>query len=834
MLHRLMRLFGRAKMAPLQKKLDEINALEPSISSLTEDELTAEMTKSKGQGNVAMAFALVREVGRRTLGLRAYDAQVLSALAMQEAAIVELPTGEGKTLVAAFVAVYQSWQGQPVHISTANAYLARRDAQRMLAIYARMGLSVGVVVQDRDLSRKQAAYACDVVYGVHGIFAQDYLQDHLVYYPEKKMQRGLGVAIVDEADSVLLDEARTPVTLSMPLASDEAQYFAFDELARALSRAENATSEGDFWLDHESRTAVLTSAGYETVNKWLYDHNYLSSLAEDSLYTQSHQQLLHKVGLSLAATHLMHKGQDYLVMGPEIVLIDEVTGRLAVGRKWDSGLQQALEAKEGLKLSPESRLISSISVQHYFKRYAFLCGMTGTASQEADEFWEVYQLRVAKMAPHTRSIRIDEPDQVYRTKALKYAAIVAEVKKCYSAGRPVLVGTGHVDQSQEISQLLLECGVPHELLNAQQHDREAYVLAAAGIKGAVTVATNMAGRGVDVQLGGHLALSMQSRIDALGEQVWSDLDPLEKKKIEAFEKARLALAKEEVAGLGGLRILGCERFESRRLDAQLMGRAGRQGDPGSTCFFISLEDALITKFVGNSLRQLLDGLNVGEGSREEARIVKKSVDDAQRQIEGLAHAIRKQVLQYDTVLDEQRASFYALRQQYLDAPSLAHTASALCAAQVDAWLLAAEQPWAADGDWDGEYLAQELHSVGVEVRAQVIQEFEERPLLKDFLVAELIRRKDTSLAQVPADERASVERFLLLNTLDEGWVDHLESLALLRQGIQLRATIKEDPQQAYRRDARELFSTLLARCREQAVKKWLTWAPVFAELTTPD
>lgn len=768
-------------------------------------------------------FAHVREAALRTLGIRAYDVQIMGALALCNGAVTEMATGEGKTLTAAFSAFVQFLQDKQVHVHTANEYLAERDANALLKLYRLMGMNVGVVRLNQSREEKQLVYSCDVVYGTTTAFAMDYLADHLARHPNEVVQvRGLGFALVDEADSVLIDEARVPVVLTAARPADATLFQTLASLAKTLTRATDAQGEGHFFVDGKDRQVVLTEAGYDVVNAALIEAGLLPA-DESKHYAFEHQQLLQKVSVTLGAHHLLHRDQHYIVQDGAIVIVDELTGRLVPNRSWDGGMQQALEAKEGLALSPESQVLGRITLQHFFKLYQGIAGMTGTAATEAEELMAVYGLDVIQIPTNKPRVRIDEPDRFYRTQAAKMDAVVADIEVRHAKGQPVLVGTASIEQSEQLSARLTALGLTHEVLNAREHAREAEIIAQAGAPGAITVSTNMSGRGVDIILGGNPDGELRRRWYAMGQDAWDALTGAEQKAIVDEIRGHCAIAADTVRNAGGLHIIGMERYDSRRMDLQLRGRAGRQGDPGSTCFYISFEDPLVENFAGEKIRGILAQLDVKPGDELESKLVKKAIDSAQRQVEGRAADVRKQLIAFDEVVNKQRAVLYAQRDAILSSEDLHGWIVELREEQAE--LLVAR--YAADAipeGWDLAGLRRALLDYGVELPSTDAQlrDLEGDDLLT-LVKAELAEQHAIAAAQVPAENLNNAERFVVLMMLDQSWFAHLDDLAELRRGINLRVHAKQDPQQEYKKDAFKAFEALLDDIKVGMVTRALTW-----------
>lgn len=831
MLKILNRWTQRRKLKAPRAVLAKVNALEPQFEALSFDALRARFPDFKSRiasgksvdDLLPEIFAAVREGAKRVLRMRAYDVQVMGAMALCQGAIAEMATGEGKTLTAAFAVYVQHLKGLPVHVCTANEYLAQRDANSLLPLYSLLGLKVGVIRSGQPREEKQLVYSCDVVYSTHQFFAMDYLADHLVRHPNEILQlRGRGFVLVDEADSVLIDEARTPIVLTANRPVDTSLYTTVAGWAQSLKRAADADGEGDFWIDGKDRQAVLTERGYDVVNRLLIEAGYLSA-EETEHYTGEHQHLLQKVTAALAAKYILHRDQHYVVQNGAIVLVDAMTGRLLPGRSWDAGLQQALEAKEGLVLSPESVVLGRMTLQNYFKLYKGIAGMTGTATAEAEELAATYGLGVVEIPTNKPCIRIDEPDRFYRTQSAKMAAVIEDIVRRHEKGQPVLIGTASIEQSEELSQRLTDLGLSHEVLNARQHEREADIIAQAGVWGSITVSTNMAGRGVDIILGGNPDRELHRRWVEMGEAAWDALSAEEQKGIVDEIRAEQALAAEKVRSVGGLHIIGMERYESRRMDRQLRGRAGRQGDPGSTCFYISFEDPLVENFAGERIRAFLAQLDVKPGDELEVTMVRKAVDGAQRQVEARGYDARKALMQYDAVLNDQRRVFYAQRDEILVSTETHSWLSRLRDEQAE--LLCeryAPETQVSEG-WDLEGLSKALARFAVTLAPEdALRNLEADELLAK-VKALLAERHAQAASQVPSEALANAERYVVLGAMDQNWFGHLEVLDELRRGIHLRVHAKEDPQQAYKKEAFQLFEKLLDAIRTDMVGTALTW-----------
>ena len=649
-----------------RRKVAAINKLEPEMKALSDEQLkakTAEFRQRLADGAsldslLPEAFAVVREASFRVLGMRHFDVQLIGGMVLNDGKIAEMRTGEGKTLTATLAVYLNALPGKGAHVVTVNDYLASRDAVWMGKVYNFLGMSVGTILSNQPNDQKQAAYAADITYGTNNEFGFDYLRDNMEYETGARRQRGLFFAIVDEVDSILIDEARTPLIISGPAEGSTDIYVAIDKIPDMLVRQKQEKGEGDYWVDEKQHTVQLSEAGHEKVEKIMVDMGLLP--AGQSLYSPTNIMLLHYLNAALRAHTLFVKDQHYVVQNGEVIIVDEFTGRLMKGRRWSDGLHQAVEAKEGVEIQQENQTFASITFQNYFRMYEKLSGMTGTADTEAYEFQEIYGLETVVIPTHRMMIRDDQQDKVYRTAKEKYKAIVDEVKECYGRGQPVLVGTTSIENSELISDMLTQAGIPHNVLNAKQHEREAQIVMEAGRPGMVTIATNMAGRGTDIVLGGGISKALE-QID--NDETLSE----EQKKAQKEEiKAKWQVDHDRVVELGGLRIIGSERHESRRIDNQLRGRSGRQGDPGSSRFYLSMEDPLLRIFAGEKMQALMNKLRLPEGEAIEAGIVSRSIETAQRKVESRNFDIRKQLLEYDDVANDQRKEIYALRNEILE------------------------------------------------------------------------------------------------------------------------------------------------------------------------
>ena len=796
-----------------RRKVAAINKLEPEMKALSDEQLkakTAEFRQRLADGAsldslLPEAFAVVREASFRVLGMRHFDVQLIGGMVLNDGKIAEMRTGEGKTLTATLAVYLNALPGKGAHVVTVNDYLASRDAAWMGKVYNFLGMSVGTILSNQPNDQKQAAYAADITYGTNNEFGFDYLRDNMEYETGARRQRGLFFAIVDEVDSILIDEARTPLIISGPAEGSTDIYVAIDKIPDMLVRQKQEKGEGDYWVDEKQHTVQLSEAGHEKVEKIMVDMGLLP--AGQSLYSPTNIMLLHYLNAALRAHTLFVKDQHYVVQNGEVIIVDEFTGRLMKGRRWSDGLHQAVEAKEGVEIQQENQTFASITFQNYFRMYEKLSGMTGTADTEAYEFQEIYGLETVVIPTHRMMIRDDQQDKVYRTAKEKYKAIVDDVKECYGRGQPVLVGTTSIENSELISDMLTKEGIPHNVLNAKQHEREAQIVMEAGRPGMVTIATNMAGRGTDIVLGGGISKALE-QID--NDETLSD----EQKKAKKEEiKAQWQVDHDRVVELGGLRIIGSERHESRRIDNQLRGRSGRQGDPGSSRFYLSMEDPLLRIFAGEKMQALMNKLRLPEGEAIEAGIVSRSIETAQRKVESRNFDIRKQLLEYDDVANDQRKEIYALRNEILENKDVSGPVKELRDGYFTSLFRHYVPADTVEEQWDLEGLEKELKenwNLDVPLRATLEKsESSDDQELLDMLLAATNKVYDEKVALVGHEAFAQFERNVLLQFLDQRWREHLSQLDMLRQGIYLRGYAQKQPKQEYKREAFELFANLL-------------------------
>ncbi len=807
-----------------------INVLEPAMQALTDAELRArtdEFRRRHQDGEpldklLPEAFAVVREAGRRTLGMRHFDVQLIGGMALHEGRIAEMRTGEGKTLVATLPVYLNALAGKGVHVVTVNDYLASRDAAWMGKLYDFLGLTVGVNLSQMPHTAKQQAYAADITYGTNNEYGFDYLRDNMVYATAERVQRGLHYAVVDEVDSILIDEARTPLIISGQAEDSVQLYTAVNAVALKLTRQDKEDSEGDYWVDEKSQQVLLSEAGHERAEALLMEAGLLTS---GSLYDAANITLMHHLNAALRAHSLFHRDQHYVVRNHEIVIVDEFTGRMMTGRRWSDGLHQAVEAKEGVPIQKENQTLASITFQNYFRMYDKLAGMTGTADTEAYEFSQIYSLETVVIPTHRPMQRKDHMDKVYRTASEKYQAVIDDIRDCHARGQPVLVGTTSIESSELISAMLDKEGLPHQVLNAKQHEREAHIVAQAGRPGMITIATNMAGRGTDIVLGGN----PESEIAAV--EADASLSAEQKAERIAALRAEWQQRHEQVLAAGGLHIIGTERHESRRVDNQLRGRSGRQGDPGSSRFYLSLEDPLLRIFASDRVSAIMERLKMPEGEAIEHPWVTRAIENAQRKVEGRNFDIRKQLLEYDDVANDQRRVIYQQRNELLEATDIHETIVAM-RNDVIADLIAQHiPPGSVEEQWEVPALEKSLEAeLGMRLPVQEWLEKEHdlhEETLRERIVAaadEVYRGKE---AMAGPEIMRQFERSVMLQSLDNHWREHLAALDHLRQGIHLRSYAQKNPKQEYKREAFELFTSLL-----NTVKREVTQVTMLIQIRT--
>ncbi len=837
MVNFLTKLFGSRNdrlLKQYRKSVARINAMEPELEKLDDQALKAKTQEFKdrlAQGAslddlLEEAFAVVREASKRVMKMRHFDVQLMGGMALHQGKIAEMRTGEGKTLTSTLPVYLNALSADGVHVVTVNDYLASRDAETMRPLYNFLGLSVGVNLPNAPREEKQLAYLADITYGTNNEYGFDYLRDNMVYDKADRVQRALNYAIVDEVDSILIDEARTPLIISGQADDNTAMYQTINKLAPQLVRqegeadprtGEGVTKPGDFTVDEKSHQVFLTEDGHEKAESILAAAGLLPEGA--SLYDPSNIALVHHLYAALRAYHIYHRDQHYVVQNGEVVIVDEFTGRLMSGRRWSDGLHQAVEAKEGVAIQAENQTMASITFQNYFRLYNKLSGMTGTADTEAYEFQSIYGLETVVIPPNKPSKREDQLDRVYKTTPEKYNAAIEDIRECYERGQPVLVGTTSIENSEIIDQLLVKAGLPHQVLNAKQHAKEADIIAQAGRKGMITIATNMAGRGTDIVLGGNIS-KQEAAIYANPE-----LDEAAKQAQIAALRAQWQKDHEEVKALGGLRIIATERHESRRIDNQLRGRSGRQGDPGSSRFYLSLDDQLMRIFAGDRVRAIMDRLKMPEGEAIEAGIVTRSIESAQRKVEARNFDMRKQLLEYDDVSNDQRKVIYQQRNDILDTTDLSEMITVMredCVADLVRQYVPAESM---EEQWDLPALEKALADWQVHVDLQGMVKASDSITDEEILEACVKAANDlyqSKLDLVGSEQFMNFQRAVLLQSFDTNWRDHLAALDYLRQGIHLRGFAQKQPKQEYKREAFELFRQLIDQVKNEVTRVLLT------------
>jgi preprotein translocase subunit SecA len=834
----LTKLFGSRNdrlLKQYRRTVEQINALEPGLEQLSDEQLRGKTEEfrdrlAKGEELDALlpeAFAVVREGSKRVMKMRHFDVQLMGGLALHQGKIAEMRTGEGKTLTATLPVYLNALTGKGVHVVTVNDYLANRDAQWMGKLYNFLGLSVGVNLPQMSREEKQAAYRSDITYGTNNEYGFDYLRDNMVYEVGDRVQRGLNYAIVDEVDSILIDEARTPLIISGQAEDHTDLYIAINKVVPLLTKqegeadprtGEGVTKPGDFTVDEKTHQVFLTEQGHENAERILFNLGLIPEGA--TLYDPANISLMHHLNAALRANHLYHRDQQYVVQDGEIVIVDEFTGRLMSGRRWSEGLHQAVEAKEGVTIQPENQTLASITFQNYFRLYAKLSGMTGTADTEAYEFQEIYGLETVVLPPNRPSKREDQLDRVYKTAREKYDAAIQDIRECHERGQPVLVGTSSIENSEIISGLLDQAKLPHQVLNAKQHAREAEIVAQAGRPKMITIATNMAGRGTDIVLGGNV----EKAVEAV--EADETLDAAAKAARSAELRALWTQEHEFVVQQGGLRIIATERHESRRIDNQLRGRSGRQGDPGSSRFYLSLDDPLMRIFAGDRVRAIMERLKMPDGEAIEAGIVTRSIESAQRKVEGRNFDVRKQLLEYDDVSNDQRKVIYQQRNDILDAQALGAQIAALREGCFEDLVHQYVPPESVEEQWDLPGLEKTLsEDWGIELPLR--QEVEAAAAVTDEdLVEKVIAAAHAAFAakveQVGEENFTHFERMVLLQSIDSHWREHLAALDYLRQGIHLRGYAQKQPKQEYKREAFELFGQMLDAVKNEVTKVLMT------------
>ena len=801
-----------------RRQVAAINKLEPAMEALSDAELQAKTQEfrdriAKGATTdelLTEAFAVVREASKRVLGMRHFDVQLIGGMVLNDGKIAEMRTGEGKTLTATLAVYLNALAGKGVHVVTVNDYLASRDADWMGRLYHWLGLSVGKILSQQDTAAKKAAYAADITYGTNNEFGFDYLRDNMEYDVSARRQRGLYFAIVDEVDSILIDEARTPLIISGPADDNTDLYLRINEIPPLLTRQQEEKGEGDYWVDEKAHQVYISESGHVKLEKILAERGLVGP--GESLYSPKNIILMHHLMASLKAHTLFKRDQQYVVQDGEIVIVDEFTGRLMPGRRWSEGIHQAVEAKEGVRIQHENQTMASITFQNYFRMYEKLSGMTGTADTEAYEFQDIYGLETVVIPTHRKMIRIDEQDKVYRTVTEKYQAIVEDVKACHAKGQPVLLGTTSIENSELLSQLLTKEGIEHNVLNAKQHEREAQIVLDAGRPGMVTIATNMAGRGTDIVLGGGI----NKAVGAI--EADETLSAEEKAQRIAEVKSQWQKLHDEVVAAGGLRIIGSERHESRRIDNQLRGRAGRQGDPGSSCFYLSMEDQLLRIFGGDRMRAIADRLKLEPGVAIESKMLTRMIESAQRKVEGRNYDIRKQLLEFDDVQNDQRHEIYGLRNEILEATDCSELIKNLREGYFTDLFRSFVPADTVEEQWDLDALNDKLKSgFGIEIDFKKMLDADTATTDEDLLKALIDRANEIYEAKetlVGHDAFAAFGRSVLLQVIDQLWRQHIAALDALRQGIYLRGYAQKQPKQEYKREAFTMFEQLLDSIRE--------------------
>jgi preprotein translocase subunit SecA len=796
----------------LRKRISAINEWEPEFIKLTDEELrakTAEFKERLAGGQtldelLPEAFAAVREAAKRTLGQRHFDVQLMGGIVLHEGKIAEMKTGEGKTLVATLPVYLNALTGKGVHVVTVNDYLARRDSDWMGKIYRFLGLSVGVILHSLNSEERRAAYHADITYGTNNEFGFDYLRDNMAFSAEEMVQRELNYAIVDEVDSILIDEARTPLIISGQAEESTDLYYKFAKIVPKLHREE------DYSVDEKAHTVAVSEEGVAKVEKML---------GVENLYDDLNTNMVHHLNQALKAKELMKRDRDYVVKDGEVIIVDEFTGRLMFGRRYSEGLHQAIEAKEGVKIEHESQTLATITFQNYFRMYNKLAGMTGTAETEEPEFRKIYKLPVTVMPTNLDMIRADHPDVIYKTEAGKFTAVVEEIVQIHQTGRPILVGTISIEKSEVLSGMLKRRGIPHQVLNAKYHEKEAEIIAQAGRSGALTIATNMAGRGTDIVLGGNAEFLARDLLRSRG------IEPLEATTEEynlALQEARQTTDEEhkKVIEAGGLHIIGTERHESRRIDNQLRGRSGRQGDPGSSRFFVAMEDDLMRLFGGEMISGLMERLGWTEDMPIEHKAIAKRIETAQRKVENRNFEIRKHVLDYDDVLNKQREIIYELRRKLLFGEDVHEKVLEMFGQVIDHLLEVYTNEKVIPEEWDLEGLLQALYTNLVPQQAISLEDLEKASYteLRELILNTTLEVYEAKEAAIGADYLREIERRVMLQTIDTNWMGHLEAMDDLKEGIGLRAYAQNDPLIAYKIEAYQMFKEMRDNINEEVIR----------------
>ncbi|RAO75741.1 preprotein translocase subunit SecA [Dyella jiangningensis] len=800
----------------LSKTVARINALEPEFEKLSDEALRAKTDEFKQRvaGGESLdkllpeAFAVVREGAKRVLGMRHYDVQMIGGMVLHSGRIAEMRTGEGKTLVGTLPVYLNALEGKGVHVVTVNDYLARRDSAQMGKLYSFLGLTTGVVWPGMDHADKHVAYAADITYGTNNEFGFDYLRDNMALSKDQRYQRGLNFAVVDEVDSILIDEARTPLIISGPAEDSPQLYLSVNKIVPKMIRQEKEDASGDYFVDEKQKQVHLSEEGMSHADELLREAGVIDP--ESGLYDSKNLAVVHHLNAALRANAIYHRDVDYIVRDGEVVIVDEFTGRTLPGRRWSDGLHQAVEAKEGVPIQRENQTLATVTFQNLFRMYKKLAGMTGTADTEAYEFQQIYGLEVVVIPTHKPMIRQDNPDMVFLAQQAKYRAVIEDIKECNKRGQPVLVGTTSIEVSELLSNLLRKEKIAHEVLNAKQHEREAHIVAQAGAPGSVTIATNMAGRGTDIVLGGSLEAALATLPEGASET--------ERAKVKSDWKKR----HEQVLAAGGLHIVGTERHESRRIDNQLRGRSGRQGDPGSSRFYLSLEDNLLRIFAGDWVGRWMRMFGMKEDDALEDRMVSRQIEKAQRKVEQHNFDIRKHLLEFDDVANDQRKVIYAQRDELLEVDDVSDTIADIRDDVVTDLVRRHVPADSVDEQWDIAGLDRELESefgLSLDLKHWIEQQHE----IDDKMILEHVRDGleqlfKTKEQQIGAETMRQLEKHIMLSVVDNAWKEHLASMDYLRQGIYLRGYAQKQPKQEFKRESFELFSSMLDRIKTEVVQ----------------
>ncbi|MEO6926683.1 MAG: preprotein translocase subunit SecA [Rhodanobacter sp.] len=800
----------------LSRTVQRINAMEPELEKLDDAALRAKTDEFKQRHAAGEsldkllpeAFAVVREGAKRTLGMRPYDVQLIGGMVLHQGKIAEMRTGEGKTLVATLPVYLNAIAGKGVHVVTVNDYLARRDSAQLSKLYNFLGMTVDVVYPGMDHADKNAAYAADITYGTNNEFGFDYLRDNMALSKEQRYQRGLHFAIVDEVDSILIDEARTPLIISGPAEDSPELYIAVNKIVPRMIRQAEEEGEGDYWVDEKQKQVHLSEAGMQHGEELLRETGVIDQ--DSGLYDAKNLAVVHHLNAALRANGIYHRDVDYIVRDGEVIIVDEFTGRTLTGRRWSDGLHQAVEAKEGVPIQRENQTLATVTFQNLFRMYKKLSGMTGTADTEAFEFQSIYGLEVVVIPTHKPMIRKDNPDMIFLSQTPKYNSVIEDIKGCHKRGQPVLVGTTSIEVSELLSDLLDKAGVVHEVLNAKQHEREAHIVAQAGAPGQVTIATNMAGRGTDIVLGGSLEVALAQLPEGASE--------VDRARVKADWKK----LHDKVLAAGGLHIIGTERHESRRIDNQLRGRSGRQGDPGSSRFYLSLEDNLLRIFGGEGLVRWMKRFGMKDDDALEDRMISRQIEKAQRKVEQHNFDIRKHLLEFDDVANDQRKVIYRQRDELLEGEEVEATVSDIRNDVVQTMVRSYVPAESIDEQWDLAGLDRELASefgLSIDIKHWVEQQHEvDAEMILEHVRQQLQALFESKEAQIGAETMRQLEKHVMLTVVDNAWKDHLASMDYLRQGINLVGYAQQDPKQAFKRESFTLFSDMLGRIKSEVVQ----------------